>query len=72
MIEKGAPDEVFWRQSPGVVRGGKRVRISQGPFASFNGLIEEIDAARACTRTAISIFARQQSVEVESDTVEKL
>jgi transcription termination/antitermination protein NusG len=51
---------------------GERVRISGGPFASFNGVIEEIDDARSCMKIAVLIFGRPKPVDVEFGQVEKL
>jgi transcriptional antiterminator NusG len=51
---------------------GDQVRISDGPFASFNGVVEEIDDARSCLKIAVSIFGRPKPVEIEFGQVEKL
>jgi transcription termination/antitermination protein NusG len=51
---------------------GEQVRISGGPFASFSGVIEEIDDVRSCMKIAISIFGRPKPVEIEFGQVEKL
>jgi transcription termination/antitermination protein NusG len=51
---------------------GEQVRIPDGPFASFGGVIEEIDDARSCTKIAISIFGRPKPVEIELGQVERL
>ena len=51
---------------------GEQVRISGGPFASFNGVVAEIDDARSRLKIAISIFGRRKPVEIEFGQVEKL
>ena len=79
-IRQKEVDEILQQMQTGVEKPrpkveftiGQSVRVNEGPFADFNGIVEEVNYERNKLRVSVQIFGRETPVELDFGQVEKV